>query len=222
VLGGRIALDPFSCAVANQTVRAERYFSLTERGEDGFKLLREVEAETAFVNPPGGKDGNLSQQAEAWRLVAHAWKEGRIGSAVFVLFSLEALQVTQYKAPRGLALPLDLPVCYPAERVRYYRVSRVQPLPGVGDGLEEGKAPPHASAIVLLPPKGEIEAAAMVDRFLVTFGPRGRCVVPSVLSPRAEEEAPRRSKRGGGGKGAGSSVEQLDLLSAMSPPAAGA
>jgi hypothetical protein len=220
---GRVALDPFSCAVANLTVRAERYFS-PERQEDGFALLRTAEAATAFVNPPGGKDGNASQQAEAWRLVARAWREGRIGSAVFVLFSLEALQVTQTKAPRGLVLPLDLPVCYPAERVKYYRVSRVQPLPGVGDGLEEGKAPPHASAIVYLPPAAEWRqplAQDGVDRFLRVFGPRGRCVVPSVL-PAQTEGRSSGSGRSAARRSARVAVEQLDLTSAMSPPRAGA
>lgn len=216
-LGGVIWFDPFSCAVANLTVRAERYWS-PEKGQDGFALLREVKAETAFVNPPGGKDGNESQQAAAWFAVAQAHKQGRIRSVIFVCFSLELLQVTQGSGSRSLPTPLDFPLCYPAKRVRYYRASRTAPLPGVSDGLEEGKAPPHASVVAYLPPLSEWRkplAQDGVDRFLRAFGSIGRCVVPAVLPAQPGPTARRSTGAGASRKGRGSAPLQLDLSSAI-------
>ena len=220
-LGGAIWLDPFSCAVANMTVRAERYWS-PEKSQDGFALLREAEADTVFCNPPGGKNGNESQQTAAWFLLARAHKEGRVRSAVFVCFSLEILQVTQGAGSRFLPTPLDFPVCYPAERVRYYRVSKTAPLPGVGDGLEEGKAPPHASAVIYLPPLSEWRAPLAqdgVDRFLAAFGPIGRCVVPAVLPTQPRAATLGGARRPGTRR---SAPLQLDLAATIPADPAGA
>ena len=47
--GGKIELDPSSCELANEVVRAERYFS---REEDGSKMP--WEANKIFINPPYG------------------------------------------------------------------------------------------------------------------------------------------------------------------------
>ena len=215
-LGGAIALDPFSCAAANATVRAARYLSL-EKGEDGFAVT--WTATTAFVNPPGGAVRGKSQQSRGGFKLAAEHQARRVEAAIFVCFSLELLQVTQISSPATLPLPLDFPICYPASRVAYYRESRTAALPGVGDGLEVGGSPPHASAIVYLPPREPLLARLGTDRFLEAFGPLGRCVVPSPVPASRARAAPtaKRPRRGPAGDGA----NQLDLGSTIPAPAPG-
>jgi hypothetical protein len=178
---GGIDLDPFSCATANGIVRAARFYSLAA-GEDGFTMPWHGRA---FVNPPGGKssEDDSSKQKAAWFKLAAEHDAGHVSAALFVCFSVELLQTTQSKTPAGARIPLDFPICYPAARVAYYRVSKTAPLPGIGDGLEVGGSPPHSSCIIYLPPPS---AAPMwhrpgVQEFLRAFGDRGRCVVPAMV-----------------------------------------
>lgn len=49
-LGGSIDLDPASSSEANRVVKARRIFTVTDEA-----LFRSWEAETIFVNPPGGR-----------------------------------------------------------------------------------------------------------------------------------------------------------------------
>ena len=132
---GGIDLDPFSCERANNTVIALRFYSLAA-GEDGFALpwLGRV-----FVNPPGGKIKNESNQKRAWfKMMREIQGNPGVGfSAVFVCFDLGLLQTSQSKTPPGLRLPLDFPICYPRKRIAYVRE----------DGTP-GKSPPHPSCIV--------------------------------------------------------------------------
>lgn len=51
-LGGQIDLDPATCALANEVVKADRWFGRgSPLGEDG---LAHVWGGTVFLNPPGG------------------------------------------------------------------------------------------------------------------------------------------------------------------------
>lgn len=176
---GGIDLDPFSCNVANGVVKATRFFSLGA-DEDGFAERWDGRV---FCNPPGGKEGGDSKQKEAWFKLASEHDAGHVNAAIFVCFSLELLQTTQSKTPRGAKVPLDFPICYPAARLAYYRQSKTAPLPGIGDGLEVGSSPPHSSCVIYLPPPSgaPLWSRSGVSAFLDAFSGIGRCVVPAMV-----------------------------------------
>jgi ParB family chromosome partitioning protein len=60
VLGGVINLDPASCAIANERVRADRFYTKEQNG-----LALPWLANTVYLNPPFGKVGRESI-AGAW------------------------------------------------------------------------------------------------------------------------------------------------------------
>lgn len=163
LLGG-IDLDPASCAVANETVRAKKFFT---RDDDG---LAQKWRGLVFLNPPGGRlEGNKSSQKTWWFKLADEYERGNVTAAIFVCFSIELLQTTQVDTPRLLPLPLDFPICFPRTRVAYVRASEEVELPqrALFDlGPDEKPAevtddsPPHASCIIYLPPHGVHEKSA--------------------------------------------------------------
>ena len=196
---GTIDLDPFSCAKANDVVRAARYYDgLHADGWEAiwFGLL--------FVNPPGGMvddngqrvlpkcgetgacgwptghvhTGRHSAQKRAWQNLVREYDARRVAAAIFVCFSLELLQTTQVDAVGPL--PLDFPICYPSKRLAYSHLT-------TGGALVPGTQPPHASCIVYLPPKDAVgesggwPAAHGTRKFSAEFSPIGRVVIPTVI-----------------------------------------
>jgi hypothetical protein len=161
---GAIDFDPFSCASANATVRAEQY-TTASNGGDGFAVDWHGRV---FVNPPGGKgDGNQSNQKRAWFKMMSEAEARRVEAGIFVCFSVELLQTTQV-SPTG-PIPLDFPICYPRTRVAYMRE----------DGTK-GASPPHSSCVILYPGERDLRGyLERVERFRAAFGAIGRVVVPS-------------------------------------------
>jgi len=108
VLGG-IDLDPASCALANRTVRAADYITVEQ---DGLTLPWHGRV---FLNPPGGKTGNKSNTALWWSKLLTEYADCRVQAAVFLAFSLEAMQTTQ-----GCRLSIvDFPFCVPRRRISF-------------------------------------------------------------------------------------------------------
>lgn len=165
-LGG-FDLDPFSCVAANLTVRATRIYD--GHPMDGFLMSWDSAGgpSRVFVNPPGGKTANESNQKRAWFKLMRECAARRVTSAIFVCFSVEMLQTTQTK-PTG-PIPLDFPICYPSKRIAYVRA----------DG-QVGASPPHSSCIICVPGEYDRAAADVVARFRKAFAPIGRVVVPQV------------------------------------------
>lgn len=126
-----IELDPASSLKANQYVQAERIY--TEK-DDG--LTQSWRARTIFVNPPGGKKGNLSNTVLFWTKLMQSRTEFK--SAIFMAFSLEALQTTQ-KPATGLPSLGEFPICIPSKRLAFYTPEGVP-----------GKAPSHSNCIALV------------------------------------------------------------------------
>ena len=158
---GGIDLDPASSERANRVVRAARFFT---RREDGMK--QSWRADRVFLNPPGGVDeDNESRQRRWWFALSRAWANGFVEMATFVCFSVELLQTTQAWPVPG-PIPLDFPLCFPASRVKYWRVKR--------RAMAEGKAPPHASCIVFLPPRPPRDRVHRIEAFAEAFAPHGR------------------------------------------------
>jgi ParB family transcriptional regulator, chromosome partitioning protein len=108
---GMIDLDPASCALANERVRATHYYS-PERGEDGLALPWDG---YVFVNPPGRSKSNPGGQAAWWAKATREWRETYC-PIIFIGFSLELLQTAQCRTWQH---PLDFSVCIPKRRIRF-------------------------------------------------------------------------------------------------------
>jgi hypothetical protein len=102
VLGG-IDFDPCSSSFFNETVRAEKYYSLDERGEDGTVLPWEGRT---ICNPPGG-------------LVRAFWQKAARHKEplIWIGFSLEQLALLADEEFH----PMDWITCIPRKRVNFYR-----------------------------------------------------------------------------------------------------
>jgi ParB family chromosome partitioning protein len=152
-----IELDPASCALANESVRAVQFF---DQATDG--LSRPWHG-TVFLNPPGGRtaDGRSSQKIW-WQKLVGEYGSQRTTAAVFVSFSIELLQTSPVKSCGRI--PQHFPICFPSGRLAYRSV-------GDAGQIVVGRSPPHASMIVYLGPH--------VDRFRGAFADLGHVMVPS-------------------------------------------
>ena len=152
---GTIDLDPASSLEANKRVGATQIITKEQGG-----LSTPWNGRTLFINPPGGKLGNRSKTTLFWKRLMDHRAGGALDHAIFLAFSLEALQTTQDKD----CLPMArFPLCIPAFRLRFLEA----------DGTE-GKAPSHSNCIVYVP--GYIDRTAEFEQ---AFGALG-----SVLNTR--------------------------------------
>ena len=172
---GHIALDPASCASANEVVRAEQIFT---EADDGLSKPWEG---PVFLNPPGGraerKYYDVKSNSNAvlwWAKLINEWNRtgitvfGRYDtkwSAIFVGFSLEILQAAQ--APGVKRQPLDFPVCIPSKRIKFEKM-----FPPFEDCCGRirvpGDQPTHGNVIVCV--TSELEVAR---RFATAFSKFG-------------------------------------------------
>jgi hypothetical protein len=186
---GEIDLDPASCSLANEEIKAAAFYGPgSEFGEDG---LAEPWLGRVFLNPPGGRapEGmpTRSNAALWWGALAEAWRTGEVESAIFVGFTLEILRSAQ---ALDVPQPLDFPLCVPSSRIAFDRPSLGGGIEGDNAGLDTRRIrvpstqPTHANVIVFLPPT--IEGAKpeprtvledSVRRFVDAFTPIGRCKI---------------------------------------------
>ena len=147
---GSIDFDPASDATANETVKASRYCS--ERGSAWVHWPLNARI---WINPPGGKDAyGGSNQTTFWSALMSYLGNGYLKHAIFLAFSIEALQTTQ-----SCEWPMmRFPLCIPSKRIRF-----VSP-----EGIKN--SPTHANAIIYVP--GTEDAT---DRFMDTFSEIGAC-----------------------------------------------
>ncbi len=132
---GSIDLDPASCPIANQVVKANKIYTIEDNG------LEQFWSGNVFLNPPGGKTKNVSNQAIWWMELINEFLMGWVDQAVFVGFSIEMLQTVQqtpgYCSPNHH--PMSYSICFPSRRISFRDESG-----------EEQKSPPHANFISFL------------------------------------------------------------------------
>lgn len=174
---GEIDLDPASCELAQEVVRASAWYGPgSPFGENG---LAEPWLGRVFLNPPGGRVpeayqgmGTSSSAALWWATLASAWKTGEVEAAIFVGFTLEILRSAQ---ALDVPQPLDFPLCVPSSRIAFDTEA---------DGKRvSSKQPTHANVIVYLPHTvhlGRSEPVRWdnftnVERFHQVFRSIGRC-----------------------------------------------
>jgi len=125
---GPIDFDPASDSFGNINVGANQFYSensLEKPWLDG----------TIYLNPPGGKVGNKSQTSLFWqKLMAHRVNP-RFNHAIFMAFSIEALQNTQGKGCQSIG---EFPICIPAKRIQF-------------EGHSGKNSPSHSNAIAYIP-----------------------------------------------------------------------
>ena len=122
VLGG-IDLDPASDTTANLIVKAKRIYTVEDDG------LVKSWSGRVFCNPPGGKLRGRSKTALFWKKLMESQF---VTSAIFLAFSLEALQTSQ-----GVGVPsiLRYPICVPKRRIKFV-------------GAPGKESPSHSNVIV--------------------------------------------------------------------------
>ena len=177
LLGG-FDVDPASCAVANRTVGAERYYSLENDG------LVQPWSGRVWLNPPGGKDGNKSQTVLFMRRLFHEWLVGNVESAVFLAFSISLLQSGQSD---DLPSPTEFPFCVPRRRIAFFG-------PVGHDGVEVLGNPTHANALLFLPSTGGADDR---DRFERCFAPHGTVTWPDNFARVLERRQSHQIRAGG-------------------------
>ena len=124
---GSIDLDPASCATANETVRAARYYTAEDDG------LMQTWRGNVFLNPPGGKDAHgCSLVPMFWAYLLERFAEETVTQAIWIGYSLEQLQTLQRSYG---PTPIDFPICIPKRRIAF---------------VGRGGSPSHANYITYL------------------------------------------------------------------------
>jgi hypothetical protein len=117
---GTISLDPASCERANETVGATVWY-----GREDNSLGRDWHG-SVFLNPPGGKTGNISNTGLFWTKLMRELELGHIDHAIFMGFSLECLASTQKPGQFSVGA---FPICIPAKRIRFVHPMDVKTAP---------------------------------------------------------------------------------------------
>jgi ParB family chromosome partitioning protein len=103
---GSIDLDPASCLLANSIVKADNFYS---KEKDG---LTEQWFGNVFLNPPGGKTNNKSNQALWLKTAVQKYLDREINQLFFVSFNIESMRTC------GNLLN-EVMICVPKKRIRY-------------------------------------------------------------------------------------------------------
>lgn len=127
---GSIDLDPASCAIANETVKATRYYS---KAEDGLSL---VWHKNIWCNPPYGTANGKSNQGVWIRRAIADYEQGLINQAI--LLTNAATDAHWFHAL------FAYPICFTEGRINYFSSMKT-------DGtMIRGGANTHGSAFTYL------------------------------------------------------------------------
>lgn len=178
---GRIELDPASNAKANEVVKADRFYSEPDNClEHPF-----WEALTVFLNPPGsrialGADGvwrlngsgstGKSAQKLFWNKLYHSWSIGKVGSAIYIAFNLNAAIPTNpemAKLPRCNTSSSATSSCINGSG----RIKFIHPETGIPNNK-----PTHAGLLLFLPNRRNFVRDC--ERFQKYFSQFGEVTIP--------------------------------------------
>ena len=149
---GSIDLDPASCATANLVVKARTFY---KKDDDG--LVHPWKG-NVFLNPPGGRTANRSNQLLWWKKLVGEWRNHSVRAAIFVGFNLELLRTTQSERDSETFAAVEFPFVIPRNRIPF--------LAEVDGKLVPQTSPTHANVIVYLPEHGSAdECIAFKDAF---------------------------------------------------------
>jgi ParB family transcriptional regulator, chromosome partitioning protein len=167
---GWIDLDPASCPLANTLVGANHIYT---KEMDGFSRPW---GGRVWLNPPGGKVNKHGEEVKAgpgqsnmlrwWYRLVDGWLDGTIYQATFLMFQLSLVQRAQERTPS----PLDFPMCFPSQRMCFWKPDPVTGL------LVQSKDPTHPNAVVYLPPRDNLVGASA--RFEQGFQHLGKVILP--------------------------------------------
>lgn len=105
---GSITLDPASCEVAQEWIRADTFYTVSDNG------LTQRWHGRVFLNPPYGKNGGISNQAVWSGRMVDAWEAGAIEAGLLLINSTHGYRWYEDLWTR-------FPVCLLRERVRFIR-----------------------------------------------------------------------------------------------------
>lgn len=162
VLGGVIDLDPASCPAANDVVRAEMIYTVSDDGLHQPWGALDYPPSTVFLNPPGGRlnrttlqpvkaGKSISAAAVWWRKLLQEHDAGHVHSAIVICFSLNVFRAAQ---ALGVAPPYAFPFVIPRTREKYWSI--LTPI-GEGDPQQDG-------AVVYVPPREPMLGVKQGDR----------------------------------------------------------
>ena len=167
---GGIDFDPCSCELAQTVVKATKWIGLPQDG------LNVPWVGNCLVNPPGGDTyrvraelGPISRSYAAiwWGKLMAEYAAGRVTQAIFIVFKLDLLQVTQ--GMKGIAPCVDYHCCIPDSRVRYdYPLDTLNGYPKPDTTRVESTSPPAASPNTCVGPN--------TDAFIANFKHLGRII----------------------------------------------
>ena len=118
-LMGGIDLDPASCEQANQTVRAEVFYT---KDDDGFS---KAWSGRVWMNPPYGREKGASNQGRWTKRLIESYESGDVTSAVFLVNAVP---------DRSWFKPFwDHAICFVSRRIRFTSPDDRTPAPTHGN-----------------------------------------------------------------------------------------
>lgn len=121
---GAIDLDPASSAIANQTIEAANFYSLSDNG------LSQPWHGRVWLNPPYGKINNQSNQALWSQRLIVEYRAGNVQQAI--------LLVNAQTSEKWFQPLWQFPICFSDHRIRFESPTG------------KGKSPTHGNAFIYL------------------------------------------------------------------------
>ena len=152
-LMGGIDLDPASCELANETVKADTYYT---KDDDGFT---KAWSGRVWMNPPYGREGGESVAGLWAERLIDSYENGEVTNAVFL--------VNAATGAKWFQSFWEYSICFVHGRINFYKPN--DSLDDDANKLTKDKHPTKYSAIIYL--------GDDIHEFKTAFRPHGRLVI---------------------------------------------